>query len=740
MKRTLAILLCGLCYALQGPHSAQAQAWKANLDMEIFTPSMSDDGQSLVFFTKKNIQCYDVGSGTVRWTRDIEKYIEGFQGKFINNKTFVAGLGNHFDFIDAATGQTQTTLPIIGESWKDLRYDSKAMPETDTLKPHFWGNLGIFYWDDGFQIIDFDKAAIIHQGSEPIKYVKYETFQDYTMIWSLRGSDTAYFLDTKNKKIVYQMYTGSNGPNGSVYQHFVVQNDQLLVMTEKNIMSVNLPTQHVDALIPVDPDDPDVYMPVLTKDALYILTSDNNKQTLYDGKSGAQLWQTAENVIPGIAEELTPIENSSDGLLVSYHKSGKIGVYRLNMKTGAVAWSKLLAEQDGSYSPGHHKSSKTFAVLGAIAMNMVANAMNRGMATHTNMGNGMVRTEWHESRINWEGVAKSINRNQESDGFAKVLEVNPTKATFILGGKLYAELEKSSHDTYDGEGIVVLNLADGSVVKNLPAKIISKASKKMNAAKDLNVQQIGNANVIVGARNVHVYRNEGIESFTFGDDDITYIGADDKQVQFVTNHEDDYFDYWSIDASVTPAKKTLLARSTKNNLVFNGTANFTATLNITKKQIEAYAPISGDATAKPTFTDPPWKLTEDDLDKLDVGSLADNKTNTDSIQGIRVDGNDLYLMGSDKIGKATIRQDCKWAAKWNPDPLKTVMGVTPLGKGLVYASGKYCGIVSNDCSGAEIATHKISPEYASVFHAPNDDTIIMDRNDGLLFCYKLKKQ
>ncbi len=748
MFRKLAVLLLVLSSIALRPHSSMAQAWKLNLDMSIYTPSISDDGKTLILFTKKSFQCYDATTGTLRWSRDLEKYIPGFSGKFINNSIFVYGLGNQYEFIDVNSGKTVKTLPIIGESWKDLRWDSKALPETDTLKPHFWGNVGIFYWDDGFQLIDLEKQTILYQSSEPIKVVKYETDGDMTMIWSRRGADTAYFLDTKNNKIAYKIGTSSNGINGSVYKHFFVQGDQMLIMLDKNFASVNLPTQHIDALIPVSPDDPDVYIPVAGNNALYLLTSDHNKQTLYDGKSGAQMWQTKEDEIPGLAEQFTLIDQTgNDGLLMSYHKDGKIGISKVNMKTGAIAWTKILAEQDGSYAPGHHKSSSTLAILKTVALTIVTNAVNRGLSR---AGSYNSRSGWGASNNNSfnsmnqhapniAGALASTNVNQESAGFVKVLEIGDGKVSLLLGGKMYTELSKTSRDNYDGEGFVILSLADGSVIKNMPCPIIAKSSDKKNAAKDLTATPIGPTNVVVGAHDVYVLYGDKLESFNFGEENVTSIGSDDIQVQFVCNHDDDYYDYWSIEPTPTGAKKTLLARSTKNNLVFQGTSAFASTLNIDKKAIEAYPLMTGDAAAKPAFTNPSWKLTEDDLDKLDVGSLAKNASNSDSIQGIRVSGNDLYLMGSDKIGKVTINQTCRWANKWSPEPLQTLMGVTPYGKCLVYETGKYCGILNNDCSGAEIATHKISPEYATVLHSPEDDLIVMDRDNGLVFCYKLKK-
>ncbi len=752
MLRKLVFLFLLLGSFIHLPPTAAAQsplAWQANLDATIYYMPMSDDGNTLMIYTKKGIKCYDVATGAVRWSRDMEKLIPGFGGHFVNNSTFVLGNGDHFEIVDVATGTVQKSLPIIGESWKNLRWDPVAKPDLDTMGPHFWGNLGAFYWDDGFQLIDFDKGVVIHSSPEPIKAMKYETSGDYALIWARSGADTAYFIDTKNNKLAYQLYTGSNNINASVYQHFVVNNDQMFVMTEKNVLSVNLPTQHIDAILPVDPDDPDVYLPVLTKDATYLLTSDKNLQTMYDGKSGAQMWQTKEGTIPGVAEQFTQIEGTGDGLLATYQKDGKIGFHRVNMKTGAIVWSKILAEQDGSYTPGHHKSSSTLAVLSAVALQIATAAVNRGMnhaggynsrsGWGAGGGGGMSASPYATSHINWAGVANSTNRNQESDGFVKVIDMNNGKATLLLGGKMWTELSKTSRDKYDGEGFIILNLADGSIVKNLPAAIISKPSKKLNAAKDLKYDLIGTSFVVVGSHDVQVLRGEALESFSFGEEDITYIGADDKQVEFVCDHDGDYWDYWSIDPTVTPSKKTLLARSLKNNFVFDGTAQFNSTLYFDKDNLQAFPLMSGDAASKPEFKNPTWQLTEKDLDKLDVGNLTKNKNNTDDLQGIRVDGNEVYLLGTDRIGKAVISDQCRWADKWDPDAEKKVLGVTAYGKGLVYDCGSYCTILANDCTGTELGKHKISFGYASILHTPNDDVVVLNRDDGLLFCYRLKK-
>ena len=747
------VLLCLLLTAFATmPHFAGAQgtpAWTANLDQTIYYAPMSDDGNTLVIFTKKGVKCYDVATGAVRWSRDMEKLYPGFGGHFISNSSFVFGNGDHFETVDVMTGTVQKTLPIIGESWKALRWEPVPKPDLDTMGPHFYGNLGVFYWDDGFQIIDFDKQVIVHSSPEPIKAVKYETSGDYALIWARAGADTAYFIDTKNNKLAYQLYTGSNNINASVYQHFVVNNDQMMIFTEKNTLSVNLPTQHVDAILPVDPDDPDVYVPVTTKDAMYLLTSDKNLQTMYDAKSGAQMWQTKEGAIPGYAEQFTQIEGTGDGLLSSYQKDGKIRFSRVNIKTGAIGWSKIIAEQDGSYSPGHHKSSSTLAVLGAVALQIAAAAANRGMHSGGGYnsrsglgggnGSGMSMSAGVSYHTSWAGVMNSTNRQQESDGIVKIVDMNANKVTLLCGGKMWTELEKTSRDKYDGEGVVILNLADGSVAKHLTGTIMSKPVKKSNPAKDLKFDAVGNAFVVVGSHDVHVLRGDVLESYNFPDEDITYIGADDKQVQFVCNHDGDYWDYWSVDPTGATTKKTLMARSLKNNFVFDGTAQFNNTLYYDKDNLQAFPLMSGDAAAKPDFKNPAWQLTEKDLDKLDVGNLTKNKDNTDDLQGIRVDGNDIYLMGTDKIGKAVINDQCRWATKWDPDMQKKMLGVTQYGKGIVYNTGSYCAVLSNDCTGAELGKHKISFGYASVLHTPNDDVVVLNKDDGLLFCYKLKK-
>lgn len=707
--------------------SAQGSDWQITIDEEIRFPQLSTNGTYLVYYVDRdedNIECVNVQSGKKLWSKTMKDYSEDFRGRFVDNYTFVMGNENRYEFIHLADGKIETSIPIIGESWEDAMSD---------VKPYYIGNLGMFYFDDGWQILDLIKQKVIYRSETDISTVTYEKWKNMLIVIP-NGCDTLCVLDTATTQLLHTMEFCSNSLNTRVIQHFVVNNNQMLVFNEDEILCVNLGVQSTPARIAMDPVDPDTYVPFVSDKGLYLLVSDDDKQRLYNGRDGALVWETQEGEVPGLVDQVKLYSNGKEAVLLTYQGDGKMGVYKVDMATGRKIWSQLLFEQDGTYEPGHIKGSKTGAMLGAYLK-----------ATLLNVASGMTR-----SRVryypNWSAIEEGLNPKKISEGYAYLLDTaNTSQITIAMGGHIYTELKKTERETYDGEGFVVLDVQTGKVLKHKPCFMISdtKKDEEYNACKLMAISNHDHADVVVGSHDVYVARKDTIEQFGFHpeNEDTKFISRLDSSVTVVVeNDDDDFYEYWVFDVSGSKTGDILCARSEDKNIVFQDTTRFGLMLDYSQSEdMAAYALTAGKIplTAKRT---PLWKLSEDDVDDLDIGNFSNNRSETDSLQGIRVSKSNVYLMGGDGIAKIGKDGKCKWTHEWDVDLEEAAMGLTEVGKYIVYSMGGKTVVLANDCKGAVVGEHEIDFDDVRILIDKDKENaiVVVDVSDGLIYGYHAK--
>jgi outer membrane protein assembly factor BamB len=713
--------------------TAQKPDWNIDVDEEIMYPQLSTNGNYLVYYVDRdehNVECINVKTGAKIWSKTLADFSDGFSGHFIDNETFLLGNQNRYEFVRTSDGSIAKTLPIIGESWDDDYLGTAATPSRlGILEPYYVGNMGIFYFEDGFQILDLKKQSVIHQ-SECTSRIGYEKWENMLLLVA-SGCDSIYVLDTTTSKMVFKMEMGSGELNDRVLQHFVVYKDQMFLFNEDNILSIDLKNQSVAAILPVAPDDPDMYLTVPASQGLYLLTSMDDKQMLYDGRTASLLWETKEGEIPGLADQIRLYDNDRTAVMITYQEDGKVGAYKIDMKTGKLLWSRLLFEQDGSYVPGHLKASKTGSVIGAIALSTAMNMLSGPNS----------RTRY---RPNWAALDAGLYKEKQSDGYTYFLDTaNTDRVTLVMGGQIYTELKKTARDTYDGEGIVILDIKDGSVVKHEPRFIIAESDKEgdYNAVRFMTVSSHRTGDIIVGSRDIYIVHKSDIQHFAFDpkNDQLNYMSRLDSSIAVSVNHADEWYDYWIIDITSHPAHKTLCARSVKKNFVMQDTLLFQTRLYYNDDgELLGYPLTAGDVT-EANLSSAAWKLSEDDLDEMEIGSLEENVSVSDSIQGIRVSGNSIFLMGDDALGKVSFDGKCRWSHVWWPQPEKTRLGLTEVGSYLVYSSGAKTVILDSECNKSTVVgEHTIVFDDVRVLTDKAREIVVLDVSDGKIFGYHSK--
>jgi outer membrane protein assembly factor BamB len=736
---------------------AQKPAWELKLGTEIYNPTLSPDGKHLLYFTRQDAvsaTCIDVSSGTKLWSKPLKNFKQYRIGRFIGNDTVLVGQENRYEFLNARDGSVIKTLPIIGDDWSDLRWEEKADAENDTLRPYFKGSIGIFYFDDGTQILDLKHLSIIHQTEESPSKIKYKEWENVLLINPTSGGDSIYFVDVDNGKLLYKA-SKDNDLNSSVYQPFAVSNGEMLLFNEDNIQSIDLATARQDAIIPVDPDDPEFYSPVIFKKGLYLMVSDEGIQKLYNAKDGKLLWETAKGAVPGIAEQIVELPND-EALLMGYEEDGKMTTYKINANTGKTLWKKDLFVQDGKLETGHKEGSKVWATIGKIAVLMLTmpsryntrwggnSYSGFGFGYHDGFGFGYNENPFYRSERD-AAVRRAnnmynswINTKKSSDGYTYVLTTNDKQVMLATAGKVYSLKDGKPSENYDGEGILTLNLADGSVVSWTKCEMLAKSeSGDFNAYKDLNVTKLDSAQTLVGTHEVYILRGDNVEKFSFGEETLSFINAGPNAITFVSNHDGDYYDYWRIDASSVPSRKHLIARSTYPNVVFHDSLDVSTMLRVDEKGIAAYPVKDGDVSDA-SFASPKWSLADDDLDKLELGDLGEKVGYTNRMQGIRIAGGDVYLMGEDALAYVSSDGTCRWTEQWEPELLKTKVGVTTLGHGLIYSTGDITSMLSNQCPPRVIGRDKIDfSDSVVLLSNVTNEVVVINTDDGIIHEYSM---
>jgi hypothetical protein len=467
-------------------------------------------------------------------------------------------------------------------------------------------------------------------------------------------------------------------------------------------------------------------------------------------KDGKLLWQTEPEAVQGVAEQLVELPND-EALMMSYDGNGKMTAHKINASSGKIIWSKPMFTQDGSFETGHKQGSKVWATVAKVALmvlttqaqaspgrfgyNPRSGFMEYRPDPFASMNNSRIRRENEEARRRANDMYNSwINTQKSSDGYASLLATNDEQAIFSLAGKIYTP--DGPQKEYDGEGIVTISLKDGSVANRTKCSMLSKSeSGKFNAFKDMNIQKLDSAKALIGVHDVYILRGDDVERHSFGEDNLKFINSGSNAITFTTNHDDEYYDYWRIDASVNPSRQVLVARSTSPNVTFFDSADVATSLNITEEGISAFAPITGEISGA-SFASPKWSLSEADLDKLDL-DLPDKVNPANRLQGITIRGGDVLLMGEDGLGYISSDGKCRWDQRWNPKPELVTLGVTKIGHGLIYSTNDITCIYDDHCPATQIAKHEISSRYTKIMLTKTDDALVIDLDVGIIWGYPL---
>lgn len=741
----------------------QNSTWEIKIEEEVLYATGSKDGIHALYIYEDdndsiNAVCIDAVNGMMLWKRTLVDFEEYSICRFINNDTVMLGQKQQYEFINAESGKLLKTLPIIGESWSNIKRIYTHEKDQDHIEPYFKEDVAIIYFDEGFQVLDLKKLEITYQTTESPSELKYHEWGSLFFMNFKGGADSLYFLDRDQKKIVYKASLDDFPINSSIYQPFASNNNELLLFNEDNIQNVNLETGKLNATIEIDPDDPEAYIPVILKSGLHLIISDEGTQKLYRTKDGKMLWQTKEGAFPGLVEQIVEIpENDGQGIVFSYEDDGLMMLRRVDLNSGAVAWKRSLFIQDGQYDPGHKQGNKTIAMIGAIAVTLLQhNTFGKGSGwsrdpfsgrSTYNRGDDYVLNSANSLYNSW------VNKKKKTEGYTAMLFIDKNQIVVSTAGLIWKPENKEQNE-YDGEGVWTVSLADGSITKSQPCNFLAKADiKDLNAFSDLQLKNLDSikTKVLIGANDIYVAKQDKIDHFNFKEEKLELITNTSTDIAVFANNDGESYDYWRINAVATPAEQSLIARSIYKNIVFpnpdtaksyvqNYLVYSGTTLNITEEGISAYDRKVGPVTSS-TFSSPRWKATSDELDNLGVDDFKDINNFFNGIQGVFLFRDQVFIMGEDAISTISKDGKCRWSHEWSPNWITTRMGLHVNDYKAMYVSGDKVAILKNTCEGGVVAEHEIDATDIQILKAEENPTcvVIIDTDEGILRGYSLLK-
>ena len=793
------VLLCFSFLFAEDENIDTKPDWKLALE-DFYSYKIAPDENHFVICNNIEDECsidmYDMHSGNKIWTKNLkglsdEKFYDLW--RFVSDDIFFAGDEGGYLFLNVNNGSIIKSIPLVCESWDDIllktgKVATISSPSTNygklsdvisemIMHPIFISDYGIFFSKDGFQVINFAKQNVLYQSTQKCGKIAtekyYENSDESTLpvlkikIFSGTGMisgaspDSAYALDYEHNKL-YTFYS----PNGEITNKDVKPNDRLYITNYSHktdridfcldlITYTNLTTNTIEKTLKINPNAPDFITPILFNDRLCFVTSQNKIQTLYDGKTLSPIFQTNPGDLPGIIDQFYILGNDDVLLFVYNNDDSKMSIGRINSKTGSLVWKSTLFKYDGSYKPGHQKESAGMFTLKMLGASVLSSTLQIIDPLH------------REYTPNTKVIISSLNTEKSSEGYANILSVSNDTLIIVANGKINSLQSKGSDNDNNGEGIISIDLKTGRTINNYSCPII--ASSEINNVIDnltyLYFPQF-NANIIVGANDIYIQRDENIERISFNKSRVHFIVSDSISITIaVYDENENNSDYWRIVVGENRARKILLARSKLDpiyieNIFFSlfspllGSTKydeFPCSLYIDEDGISGYKLIESAVISEgEVFSNPLWKFSFEELGTgtMDIESMCDDfmgeiKDNPNfnpggEIQGLIVNKDCIIILGSEGICYIKPDGTCKWTKEWEPDISESKVGVNLINGCIFYAIGDITKMYSMDCTGKTLMS--IENDYSDTFirNFEDDRGILVRKSDSGFEFYKFK--
>lgn len=755
-------LLCTV-FVLFFPSLAEAASsvdttnWTMDFGETIVGSQLSEDGKYLVVCIdtdEDNIQCVKMSTGDVVWRATVTYDTEKFWGKFVDSETFLLCRERQYEFRAIANGTVLAELPIMATSWDNIAdapwngatgFAGYVPGQYEPAQPRFFGKIGVFYFQQGMQILNLKERTVLYKSGEVAETVRYEAWNDHVLILPSGSCEHLFIIDTAKNELVYTMESNPEFIEEQLAQHIITAGNQMMFFAVDEIICIDLAKKQKTAALRFSVKNMMGYYPITIASDLYLFTSFGLYQTLYRCRDGKLMWELNDSLLFGAVDNAYLHSNGKD-LVVLMCDGKQTSAAVIDFASGQLRWARPLFSFSGGYKIGNYfpaTSTSVWAIAGALVAGLPMLLYHSGY--YVIPAPYGTPTPLPSSDI--------LAPMKSCAGIATFLRAyDPSHIVLAMSGYIYTTLNLSSNDRYNGEGFVVLNLSNGAVVSYEQVPILSDMSIRdrdkevFNAVQYTRIAAVRYADVVVGQRHAYVVSNERVVSLAMNPDDDTaeLLCCDWEKSSVICsiNRDGEAYEYWQIDAGTLPVKVALRARTETRLFVFPEAATFPCSIISNSEGLSGYdvdkLPLDGQAL-------PParWLVSADSLDDMDIGNFrrrgAVSSKARDSLQGISFIDGDLYLTGRDGVGMISGDGRCRWSIPWNVKIKHQGYPVAKVGAYLLYSTGVEFGIVRAGCGGGTVVErHEVSTDDLIVCTDQKSNLVVARKEQGTVHRYVIE--
>jgi hypothetical protein len=338
-----------------------------------------------------------------------------------------------------------------------------------------------------------------------------------------------------------------------------------------------------------------------------------------------------------------------------------------------VLWSTRIARSQETFEPGFYYSKSFGAYLTGAAQ---FNSATTG-ARNYNLDSLGVQTYWSQLRLD-SATAQSdddfmaqlskmcIHELASGKGMVRFLNTNAGLITVVAQGLVDKAWAGKVEEDVDGQGVFHLDPTSGQITKSVPVKFVVEDNE--STIPDVYHFHTPIPSVhgtsILGTKSITLVQHNGdVDVANFpADEFINSIGygADYRVVSY--EDEGDHFATWKLLLTPEGIKKQLIgyADEAKHLCVFSDTMLVSTTQRFEGGTLSVY-PLMSEVPKQ--WPSPLWKMDEDALDKLNIGSLEATVTSND-VLGIHPHGDVILMLGEEGFSYADAKTGCVKSIQW----------------------------------------------------------------------------
>lgn len=714
---------------------------------------INDDGNYAALTFEDQYWGISIDGAKTLWTRKLQ---DDYDYKtalmtWMSPTEIVIALDKELEWIDFPTGKSLGKVKLYGEGLEDLKVKDVTGTSwgAENHRVHRHGNVLFVPFSDGYALYDLKNKKELFHSEERLDEYRRE-FWGNTML--IHGSmDTAVLVDVTEPRVIYRHNMDGEKIDVTLYQTMVRYKDAALLMIKDNMLCVNAATGKRIGMLGIEPDECETYVPLIVNGTLHLLVQEEEKLKLCDISTGKTVWSLKKSTdVIGTMMEAWTLPNG-DILMTSQNEDDEIFAIRLATSNGARKWQQRIAAAEHSFKSGHQFSPGLTFGKTVPSMRYWNNFTldSTGVQTYYSQFGGealKIHTDEEFMTLLSNG---EVHEGAKAHSLCRYLGVINNELILSPIGRLRKAWDgKVSEEEDDGEGILKVDIETGKIKSAMAIPFVKNhETQKFDVYNHFKPDRIENGTVLFGTHTLVLIKKDGtIDTLGFSveDDDefaVMDFGSDYFTIKYETPEEKHII--WKVYVTPQGFKRELMGMSESDKYisVFFDTTHVPVTLRWFNDALEAFPVMS---EIPKTWPKPLWRFSEDQLEKMDLGSLDVDYTRNDS-RGIHPFKDVVYLLGENALGVIDAKTGCTKTLKWQGWQKSAAVKYdcelfTLMPGGVMFDMGSDIGIVKSGtgCTLDVIGyTDSQRADQVVVYTLKTSTVLVVDTDENTLNAYRI---